>query len=63
MNEAGQLIGVIGNKPGLARSARVYAYLAGKWGGITPQVAEEGLRLYPEHTEDARRHPGRHPNI
>jgi hypothetical protein len=53
----------IANGPGTAGSFRVYAYLAGKWGGINAEAAEEGLRLYAEHTEDARKNPGRHPNI
>jgi hypothetical protein len=53
----------IANGPGTAGSFRVYAYLAGKWGGINAEAAEEGLRLYAEHSEDARMNPGRHPNI
>jgi hypothetical protein len=59
----GELCGVIENKPGSAGSVRVYAYLAKKWGGITADAAREGLDLYAEHTEDARRNPGKHPNI
>jgi hypothetical protein len=53
----------IANGPGTAGSFRVYAWLAGKWGGINAEAAEEGLRLYAEHTNDARLNPGRHPNI
>lgn len=55
--------GVIENTPGTAGSFRVYAYLAMQHGGITPEAAEEGVVLYAEHTEDARHHPGKHPNI
>lgn len=62
-DEAGQLSGVIENKPGSAGSVRVYAYLSGKRGEINPQAVEEGLALYAEHAEDARLHPHKHPNI
>jgi len=54
---------VIVNQPGSAGSVRVYAYLAGKHGGIEALAAEEGVAIYAEHGEDARLHPGRHPNI
>jgi len=54
---------VIVNQPGSAGSVRVYAYLAGKHGGIDAVAAEEGVAIYAEHGEDARLHPGRHPNI
>lgn len=53
----------IENRPGSQGSVRVYAYLAGRYGAITPEAAQEGLVLYAEHTDDARRHPGKHPNI
>ncbi len=53
----------IENRPGSAGSVRVYAYLAGKYGDIDAEAAEEGLALYAEHTADARAHPGKHPNI
>ena len=55
--------GVIENAQGTAGSFKVYAYLAMQHGGITQQAAEEGILLYAEHTEDARRFPGKHPNI
>lgn len=51
------------NQPGSAGSVRVYAWLATRHGQIDAQAAEEGLRLYAEHTEDARRFLGKHPNI
>jgi hypothetical protein len=63
LDESGRVVARIANGPGTAGSFRVYAYLAGKWGGINAEAAEEGLRLYAEHTEDARKNPGRHPNI
>jgi hypothetical protein len=57
------LAAVIENRPGSAGSVRVYAWLAGRYGRIDSDAAAEGLRLYGEHSEDARRHPGKHPNI
>lgn len=56
-------VAIIANAPGTAGSFRVYAYLADKYGAITPAAAAEGLALYAEHSDDARAHPGRHPNI
>lgn len=53
----------IENCAGSQGSLRVYAYLAGKYGVIDAAAAREGLALYAEHVEDARRHPGKHPNI
>ncbi len=57
------LAGVIENKPGSQGSLRVYQHLALKYGRIDAAAAREGLVLYAEHTDDARDHPGRHPNI
>ncbi|MHB1052411.1 MAG: DUF2322 family protein [Thiobacillus sp.] len=60
---AGAAVAAIANAPGSAGSFRVYAYLADKHGGITPAAATEGLAIFAEHTDDARLHSGRHPNI
>lgn len=54
---------IIENKPGQAGSLRVYHALLQRHGRIDVAAAEEGLRLYAEHTADARAHPGKHPNI
>ncbi|MDP1864168.1 MAG: DUF2322 family protein [Thiobacillus sp.] len=59
----GAEVAVIENGPGTASSFRVYAYLAAKHGGITPAAAAEGLTIFAEHTDDARNHAGKHPNI
>jgi len=59
----GAEVAVIENGPGTAGSFRVYAYLAEKHGGITPTAAAEGLAIFAEHTDDARKHAGKHPNI
>ena len=55
--------GVIENAPGTAGSFKLYAHLAQQHGGITPQAAAAGVALYAEHADDARQHPGKHPNI
>lgn len=53
----------IENKPGQAGSLRVYHALWRKFGTIDANAANEGMRLYAEHTTDAYDHPGKHPNI
>ena len=53
----------IKNKPGQSGSLAVYCHLARTFGSINPASAIHGLALYAEHVEDARLHPGRHPNI
>jgi len=60
---AGTEVASIANAPGTAGSFRVYAHLAKKYGAINAEAAAEGLAIFAEHTEDASRHPGRHPNI
>ena len=63
IDAGGAEVAVIENGPGTAGSFRVYAYLAEKHGGITPAAAEEGLAIFSEHADDARKHAGKHPNI
>lgn len=53
----------IENQPGSQGSLRVYQHLALSHGEIGPAAAAEGLMLYAEHSQDARLHPGKHPNI
>jgi hypothetical protein len=60
---SGAEVATIANAPGTAGSFRVYAYLAQQHGAINAEAAAEGLAIYAEHTEDASRHPGKHPNI
>ena len=57
------LVGTIENKPGSQRSIKVYQHLWKLFGAITLDAAIEGLDLYSEHTEDAEKNPGKHPNI
>lgn len=63
IDQSGAPIAKIENKPGQAGSLRVYGWLADKFGAITPEAAELGLKIYAEHTQDARANPGKHPNI
>ncbi|MDR3221435.1 MAG: DUF2322 family protein [Candidatus Accumulibacter sp.] len=51
------------NKTGSQGSLLIYNYLALTYGAITPDAAKKGLELFAEHAEDARQHPGKHPNI
>ena len=63
LDQAGATVAVIENKPGSQGSLRIYYFLAQKHGAINSAAAREGLVLYAEHVDDARRHPGQHPNI
>lgn len=63
MNPAGEVVGLIENKPGSQGSVRVFNHLFKKWGSITKDAAKDGLRIYAEHTADAEENPGKHPNI
>ena len=59
----GNLVVAIENKAGSQGSFAVYNHLAQTYGAITPEAAKKGLEIYAEHTEDARKNPGKHPNI
>lgn len=63
LDAEGNAVASIENKPGSAGSVAVYNHLAQTYGAITPEAARKGLELYAEHTEDARAHPGKHPNV
>lgn len=63
MPDSHSVVAVIENQPGQAGSLRIYHALLQRHGRIDAAAAVEGLRLYAEHTADARAHPGRHPNI
>ena len=62
-DKTGVSVAKIENKPGQAGSLRVYSWLAETFGAITPEAAQLGLKIYAEHTQDARANPGKHPNI
>ena len=59
----GNVVAAIENKAGSQGSLAVYNYLAQTYGAITPDAARKGLELFAEHADDARAHPGKHPNI
>jgi hypothetical protein len=63
LDEGGEVVATIENRPGQAGSVAVYNHLAQTFGAITPEAARRGLELYGEHTEDARQNPGKHSNI
>ncbi len=60
---AGAEVATIANAPGSAGSFREYAHLLQRYGAINAEAAAEGLAVFAEHTEDASRNPGKHPNI
>ena len=59
----GKVLATIENKAGSQGSLAVYNHLAQTYGAINAEAAKKGLELYAEHTDDARAHPGKHPNI
>ncbi len=62
--QRGLEIGRIPNAEGKKGSLQVYANLLGfEDGTISAEDAKKGLELFSEHTEDARKNPGKHPNI
>ena len=63
IDAADVVVATIENKPGQTGSLAVYNHLAQLYGAISPEAAKKGMELYAEHTEDARAHPGKHPNI
>ena len=63
LDAEGNVVAVIENKAGSQGSLAVYNHLAQTYGAISPDAARKGLEIYAEHTEDARQHPGKHPNI
>lgn len=63
LDAEGNLIAAIENKPGSQGSLAVYNHLAQTYGSINAEAAKKGLEIFSEHTEDARLHAGKHPNI
>ena len=63
LDAEGNLLVAIENKAGSQGSLAIYNHLAQTFGAITPEAARKGLELFAEHAEDARSHPGKHPNI
>ncbi len=63
LDAEGNVLVAIENKAGSQGALAVYNHLAQTYGAITPDAARKGLELFAEHTDDARTHPGKHPNI
>jgi hypothetical protein len=63
LDESGKVIATLENKPGKAGSLAVYNHLIRRHNGINAASAMEGLTLFSEHTNDAEKNPGKHPNI
>lgn len=63
LDNEGNVVATIENKPGQAGSLAVYNHLAQLYGAITIEAAKKGLELYAEHSVDAQANPGKHPNI
>ena len=61
--EGETVVATIENKPGQNGSLVVYNHLAQLYGAIGSEAAKKGIELYAEHVDEARAHPGKHPNI
>lgn len=59
----GAVVACIENAPGKQGSLAVYQYLRQSFDVLDAAAADYGLRLFAEHTADARNRPGAHPNI
>ena len=62
-DDEGNLVGAIENRPGSSGSVAVYHAVSMPQGQLDPAAAASALGLYAEHVQDARAHPGKHPNI
>ena len=63
LDESGEIVATLENKPGKAGSLAVYNHLILRFQKINPAAAMAGLTLFAEHTNDAQDNPGKHPNI
>jgi hypothetical protein len=63
LDEGGNVVAALENRPGKAGSLAVYNHLLGRYQKINAAAAMEGLTLFAEHTHDAEKNPGKHPNI
>lgn len=63
IGSTGESVASIPNEPGKQGSLALYHYLGLCFGRIDRTAAEHGLLVFGEHTADAQRHPGAHPNI
>jgi hypothetical protein len=63
LDKSGKVVATLENKPGKAGSLAVYNHLILRYQKINPASAMAGLTLFAEHTNDAEKNPGKHPNI
>ena len=63
LDAEGNVLAAIENKAGSQGSLAVYNHLAQTYGSINVEAARKGLEIFAEHSEDARLHAGKHPNI
>ncbi len=63
VGKEGDVVATLENKPGQAGSLAVYNHLGQIYGAINAEAAKKGLEIFAEHADDARAHPGKHPNI
>lgn len=63
IGSTGEIVASIPNEPGKQGSLALYHYLGLCFGRIDRTAAEHGLLVFGEHTADAQRRPGAHPNI
>jgi len=63
VDTSGTVVASIENVQGKQGSLAVYHYLQQVFGKLDAQAAEHGLAVFAEHTADARKRPGAHPNV
>lgn len=63
IDAGGAVVASIENQPGKQGSVAVYQYLKQAFGKLDVKAAAHGLAIFGEHTPDARKRPGVHPNI
>jgi len=63
VDDSGTVVASIENQPGKQGSLAVYHYLKRAFGRLDDKAAQHGLEVFAEHTADARRRPGAHPNV
>ena len=63
IDPAGVTIATIENQPGKQGSLAVYQHLQQCFGVLDAEASTYALRIFAEHTADAKNRPGAHPNI
>lgn len=63
LDASGAVVAVIENQPGKQGSLAVYNYLSQAFDKLDAAAVAEGLKIFAEHTADAKARPGAHPNI